>query len=82
MTNDVRIGPVDSSIPALDTDLRDYLTAQGYVSGPDGIEWQKDFADAIAADVGVQNVTKEIDRLANKHAPSPLPPRLPNIWQV
>jgi len=48
----VTIGPVRSSYPALDDDFRDYLKANGFTTRAGGIDWEKEFPDAISADAG------------------------------
>lgn len=74
---EVKVGPVNSTFPALDSELRDYLKGQGFAGDAQGVEWSKQFPDAIAADHAVQAVTQEIDRLAQKYGPV-----LPNIFQI
>lgn len=73
----MKVGPVNSTFSALESELRNYLKEQGFASDPQGVEWSKQFPDAIPADGAVRAVTQEIDRLAQKYGPV-----LPHIIQI
>lgn len=78
--NEVRVGPVNSTTPAMDADLRTYLMKQGFSSDQQQTDWSKTFPDPIAADGAVQAFCDELKRLIQKHRPNQK--ELPLCFQI
>lgn len=68
----VVVGPVDSKIPGLNEDLRDYLTQAGFTGEYGGVQWQREFDSEIAADVVSNTLEKQIEAIVAKHLQLPV----------